>query len=675
MNQRKLACEKLLFRYTNALERGDFATVEAILQEAQHDTELERMIAEINAALSQELPSAKFSTQPLLNNHRYNHKDSTMYQNPTFPRSADMPREKRFPYALAAAILAVVLVGGLLITARFGFDNQGDKNFGGASFPRQNETIITSATPTASMTPSPLNPISVTGTPTILPNSVNPAGITSTPIPSGGSMGSPTIPYYPSTSAPEEIVLCEVRALHHDLFSRPNGIISGTIEIGQVVQVLDITLGFTLYNLSDPSIANPIILWFFVRQPGTPVQGWLSSRYIELVSECPYPTDADYLPTIHLYATAVSSGAITLEPPAATSIAATAQAYYDDLSTASAQTPMDPDGDGLSNDDEAVLGTNPYSSDTDGDGLTDGGEVRAGTDPLNLDSDMDGVVDSQDQLPTDPSQSEPKGTPTAISQTEIDSDGDCLTDSFELAVGTDPYNADTNSDGILDSQDEFPNGCNPAGTQTQNDSDGDGLTDTDEATLGTNPKVWDTDGDDIGDGSEIRSGTDPLNIDTDMDGVADSQDTYPTDPSQPASVAALSTEFAVMQMQTATARAYTPTPSVTPSAIFSPTPTVCNPTNPSRLSKGDQGRIIGEGRTGVSLRDNYGFDAPLIRLLDAGTEFEVLDEYTFCDATLIWGAQWFKIAIDGKEAGWIPETMWVIDNGAASNVYVIEPLD
>ncbi|KAB2852370.1 MAG: hypothetical protein F9K46_19200, partial [Anaerolineae bacterium] len=72
MNQRNLAREKLLFRYTNALERGDFATVEAILQEARHDAELERMIAEINAALSQEMP--KFSARPLLNNHRYNHK-------------------------------------------------------------------------------------------------------------------------------------------------------------------------------------------------------------------------------------------------------------------------------------------------------------------------------------------------------------------------------------------------------------------------------------------------------------------------------------------------------------------------------------------------------------------------------------------------------------------------
>jgi hypothetical protein len=44
----------------------------------------------------------------------------------------------------------------------------------------------------------------------------------------------------------------------------------------------------------------------------------------------------------------------------------------------------DPDRDGLLNDDEATLGTDPNKADTDGDGQTDGFEVlRAGTDPLS----------------------------------------------------------------------------------------------------------------------------------------------------------------------------------------------------------------------------------------------------------------------------------------------------
>ena len=46
----------------------------------------------------------------------------------------------------------------------------------------------------------------------------------------------------------------------------------------------------------------------------------------------------------------------------------------------------DDDGDGLTNAEEAELGTDPSLSDTDGDGYSDGEEVHAGTDPLDSDS-------------------------------------------------------------------------------------------------------------------------------------------------------------------------------------------------------------------------------------------------------------------------------------------------
>jgi hypothetical protein len=46
----------------------------------------------------------------------------------------------------------------------------------------------------------------------------------------------------------------------------------------------------------------------------------------------------------------------------------------------------DDDDDGLSDADEAVLGTHPLLADTDGDGFDDGVEVAAGSDPLDSDS-------------------------------------------------------------------------------------------------------------------------------------------------------------------------------------------------------------------------------------------------------------------------------------------------
>ena len=55
--------------------------------------------------------------------------------------------------------------------------------------------------------------------------------------------------------------------------------------------------------------------------------------------------------------------------------------------------PSDSDGDGLTDDEEASIGTDPLDEDTDGDGLTDADEVERGTDPLDEDTDGDGYSD------------------------------------------------------------------------------------------------------------------------------------------------------------------------------------------------------------------------------------------------------------------------------------------
>ena len=73
---------------------------------------------------------------------------------------------------------------------------------------------------------------------------------------------------------------------------------------------------------------------------------------------------------------AQQEAAAAAEAQAATAAAAT-------VAAAEAQAAGDDDGDGLSNADEATLGTDPAAADSDGDGLSDGEEVNVhGSDPL-----------------------------------------------------------------------------------------------------------------------------------------------------------------------------------------------------------------------------------------------------------------------------------------------------
>ncbi len=136
---------------------------------------------------------------------------------------------------------------------------------------------------------------------------------------------------------------------------------------------------------------------------------------------------------------------------------------------------LDSDGDKVSDEEEAALGTDPQNADSDGDGFTDGYELVNGLDP--------GAVD-------DPA---------------ADRDGDGLTESQELARGLDPRQADTDGDGLADGA-EVATGTDPR----QADGDGDGLPDGAEVTHGTDPFKPDTDGGGRSDGEEVRfDGTDP----------------------------------------------------------------------------------------------------------------------------------------------------------------------
>jgi hypothetical protein len=82
---------------------------------------------------------------------------------------------------------------------------------------------------------------------------------------------------------------------------------------------------------------------------------------------------------------------------------------------------LDYDDDGLTNSEEAQLGTDPFNWDSNGDGIDDGTSVALGIDPLNLDV-----------------------------------DGDGLTNAYEYSIGTNPFTADSDGDGVSDGQDAYP---------------------------------------------------------------------------------------------------------------------------------------------------------------------------------------------------------------------------
>jgi hypothetical protein len=155
--------------------------------------------------------------------------------------------------------------------------------------------------------------------------------------------------------------------------------------------------------------------------------------------------------------------------------------------------------------DNLVITTDPVV-DTDGDGLTDIYELANGLDPLD-----NGLNPNNSGVSGDPDQG-----------AAGDPDGDGLTNIEERDAGTDPQSDDSDGDGLADGVETgtgiYVDSNNTGTDPTSADSDDDGLDDgvedpnlpfVDVNQPGTDPNNTDTDGDGFGDLTDILLGQDP----------------------------------------------------------------------------------------------------------------------------------------------------------------------
>lgn len=166
--------------------------------------------------------------------------------------------------------------------------------------------------------------------------------------------------------------------------------------------------------------------------------------------------------------------------------------------------------------------------DVDGDGLTAAQEIAAGTDPFDADTDDDGLLDGADGL----GDSDADG---AIDALDCDSDDDLILDGteagvwdphFDTDVAAGCFRPDISPSATTDPDNPDTDGGGvPDGIE---DSDQDGRRDAGE----TDPLdpaddvVIDTDGDGLFDVSEAVLGTNPNDADSDDDGVADGVEAF-----------------------------------------------------------------------------------------------------------------------------------------------------
>ncbi len=220
----------------------------------------------------------------------------------------------------------------------------------------------------------------------------------------------------------------------------------------------------------------------------------------------------------------------------------------EDLKPGDSQYSRDQDQDGLPDEWEQANGlydSDPWDAafDFDGDGLSNLQEYQRGTNPQEMDTDRDGVYDGEDRYPLNflyRFDRDRDGIPEMWEMEHglndnnthdggEDADYDGLRNYREFALGTDPHNSDSDSDGEQDGEDNWP--LDPSKAR---DDDADGIPDAWEITRGlnefdSNDAAMDWDGDGLSNLEEYQAGTRHDFPDSDLDGVIDGEDTAPLD--------------------------------------------------------------------------------------------------------------------------------------------------
>jgi RHS repeat-associated protein len=194
--------------------------------------------------------------------------------------------------------------------------------------------------------------------------------------------------------------------------------------------------------------------------------------------------------------------------------------------------PIDSDGDGVPDDEDAFPNDPNETIDTDNDGIGNN---------TDTDDDGDGVNDDIDAFPLDPAESLDTDSDGIGNNADTDDDNDGVLDgddAFPLdateSVDTDldgiGNNADTDddNDGVLDGDDAFPldatesvdTDADGIGNNADTDDDNDSVLDGDDAFPLDATESVDTDADGIGNNADT---------DDDNDGVLDGDDAFPLD--------------------------------------------------------------------------------------------------------------------------------------------------